>query len=324
MKRFLFLIILGTLIGFENVSGQGHNIAITPIVPDEIDLTEGSKSALQQRLLQMVTLNGFGSYSNDFILTANLIPISKNIIPGTSPQVSVHLEVSVYLVGVAEQVILDEYSLEVKGVAKNDNQAMAKAIKQINPRKPEIRAFMSTAREKIEKYYIERTPALIAKAQMLANREEYEKALAVLSSVPESVSEYLTVVDMMTSIHQQMIDKEAVRLIQYAKNNIIKKNYSDALDDLFLVDPMSTKAPEAQNIINQIKAKIEEQDRLAYEAKLREQDAAIEAARRTQDNAELNRKAHLDASYKVAEEESKSGFESLKSEVKSWLFGKLI
>lgn len=324
MKRYSFLLfIVLSLISIKGL-GQGKNIAITPMVPDEIELNEGSKNVLQQRLLQMATVNGFGSYSNDFILTANIIPLSKNVIPGTPSQVSVHLEVSIYVVGVAEQVVLDEYSLEVKALAKTDNQAMAKAIKQINPRKPEVRAFMSTAREKIEKYYIERTPALIAKAQMLADREEYEKALAVLSSVPESVSEYLTVVDMMTSIHQQMIDKEATRLIQFAKNNIIKKNYSEALDDLFLVDPMSSKAPEAQDIINQIKAQIEENDRLAYEAKLREQDAKIEAAKRAQDNAELNKKAHLEASYKVAEEEGKSSSESLKSEVASWLFGKLI
>ncbi len=324
MKRYSFLLfIVLSLISIKGL-GQGKNIAITPMVPDEIELNEGSKNVLQQKLLQMTTLNGFGSYSNDFILTANIIPLSKNVIPGTPSQVSVHLEVSIYVVGVAEQVVLDEYSLEVKALAKTDNQAMAKAIKQINPRKSEVRAFMSTAREKIEKYYIERTPALIAKAQMLADREEYEKALAVLSSVPESVSEYLTVVDMMTSIHQQMIDKEATRLIQFAKNNIIKKNYSEALDDLFLVDPMSSKAPEAQDIINQIKAQIEENDRLAYEAKLREQDAKIEAAKRAQDNAELNKKVHLEASYKVAEEEGKSNSESLKSEVASWLFGKLI
>lgn len=324
MKRYSFLLfIVLSLISIKGL-GQGKNIAITPMVPDEIELNEGSKNVLQQRLLQMATVNGFGSYSNDFILTANIIPLSKNVIPGTPSQVSVHLEVSIYVVGVAEQVVLDEYSLEVKALAKTEIQATAKAIKQINPRKPEVRAFMSTVREKIEKYYIERTPALIAKAQMLADREEYEKALAVLSSVPESVSEYLTVVDMMTSIHQQMIDKEATRLIQFAKNNIIKKNYSEALDDLFLVDPMSSKAPEAQDIINQIKVQVEENDRLAYEAKLREQDAKIEAAKRAQDNAELNKKAHLEASYKVAEEEGKSNSESLKSEVASWLFGKLI
>lgn len=37
-------------------------------------------------------------------------------------------------------------------------------------------------------------------------------------------------------------------------DNILKKNYSEVFDDLFLVDPMSSKVPEAQDIINQIKA----------------------------------------------------------------------
>lgn len=37
-------------------------------------------------------------------------------------------------------------------------------------------------------------------------------------------------------------------------DNILKKNYSEVFDDLFLVDPMNPKVPEAQNIINQIKA----------------------------------------------------------------------
>ena len=216
-----------------------------------------------------------------------------------------------------------EYSFEVGAMAKNEAMAMGSAFRKINPRKPEIKAFMASVREKIEKYYIDRTPVLIAKAQQLADSGEFDQALAVLSTIPESVSEYMTVSEMMRTVHQQMIDKYALMSIQEAKNNMILKKYPEALDCLLYVDPMSNHAKEAKAMVNQIQQTIEANDRAAYEARIKAQEQKMEMAQRAQDNEVMLKKMQLEASYTAAEKVNKESSESLSDKVSSWLFGKL-
>lgn len=321
MKYFSYIALLMLLFS-ECVVAQSQ-ISITPIVPDELNLNSSLSNTLKQRLLQMATVNGFGSSSGDFILTANIIPLEKEVIPTVPTTVKVNLEVSVYAVGVAEQIIIDEFSFEVGAMAKNEAMAMGSAFRKINPRKPEVKAFMASVREKIEKYYIDRTPVLIAKAQQLADKGEFDQALSVLSTIPESVSEYMTVSEMMRSVHQQMIDKYALMSIQEAKNNMILKKYPEALDCLLYVDPMSNHAKEARAMVNQIQQTIEANDRAAYEARIKAQEQKMEMAQRAQDNEVMLKKMQLEASYTAAEKVNKESSESLGDKVSSWLFGKL-
>ena len=210
MKRVAFFSLL--MLVFVRWTFAQSQISITPIVPDELDLNSSLSNTLKHRLLQMATVNGFGSSSGEFVLTVNIIPLEKEVLPTVPVTVKVNLEVSVYAVGVAEQIIIDELSFEVGAMAKNEAMAMGSAFRKINPRKPEIKAFMASVREKIENYYIDRTPVLIAKAQQLADKGEFDQALAVLSTIPESVSEYMTVSEMMRTVHQQMIDKYALMI----------------------------------------------------------------------------------------------------------------
>lgn len=322
MLRNLLLISFIMLLGVSRPYAQTL-ISITPMVPDELGLNENLSNTLKQRLLQMATINGLGASSGEFLLTANIIPMEKEVIPTAPPQVKVNLEVSVYAIGVAEQIIIDEYSFEVGAMGDNENNAMGKAFRKINPRKPEIKSFMASVREKIEKYYIDRTPVLIAKAQQLADREEYDKALSVLATIPESVGEYLTVTEMMRSVHQQMIDKYALRSIQEAKNNMILKKYPEALDCLLYVDPMSSHTKEAKEMISQIQNNIEARDNAAYAARIKEQEQKMEMAQRAYDDEQVLKRMQLEASYNAAEQVNKSESESLKSQVSSWLFGKL-
>ena len=188
MKRVAFFSLL--MLVFVRWTFAQSQISITPIVPDELDLNSSLSNTLKHRLLQMATVNGFGSSSGEFVLTVNIIPLEKEVLPTVPVTVKVNLEVSVYAVGVAEQIIIDELSFEVGAMAKNEAMAMGSAFRKINPRKPEIKAFMASVREKIENYYIDRTPVLIAKAQQLADKGEFDhakEAKAMVNQIQQTI-----------------------------------------------------------------------------------------------------------------------------------------
>lgn len=320
MMRNCFVAVLAFLFSVIDVMGQ--KIAITPMVPDELNLQKSVSNTLKQRLLQMTAANGMGSSSGEFLLTANIVPIEKEIIPTAPSMVKVNLEISVYAVAVTEQVIIGEMSFEVKAVEKNESLAMSSAIRKINPRTDEVKAFMSSVREKIAAYYKERTPAIIAKAKQLASREEYDLALETLSSVPESVDQYPEVCSMMTAVYQQMIDKDALRALQEANSKIAVKKYNEAMDCLLYVDPFSKHASEARKLINQVRQSVQTSDRMAYESKIKEKEEQMEMIQRAHDDEMLLKKMQIQASYKAAE--SNFDFGALKDKVSDWLFGKLI
>ena len=296
-------------------------ISITPMLSSYLELPSDAVSSLSLKLNQMVSQNGFGATSGQFVLTANAVTLDKQVTATAPANYIVELEVSFFIVNVAEQVVIDEMSYTVKGVANHENKAVIQAINQIKPKSPQAREFMDNARTKIIEYYNTRTPALITKAQTLASQNEYEEALYVLASVPESVSQYPMVAEQMSAIYLKMIDRDATAAIMEARGFMAVRDYEGALNALNGVDPSSSKSPEAFAIINQIKNSVDASERRALEDKWRVYEDRKEAAQRAEDNAVMLRKQQLSVIQQVGVEQAKSGG-SLSNSLNRWFLGK--
>ena len=297
---------------------NGQRIAIIPTVCDDLKLPEEAKKALSQKLLQMTTQNGFGATSGSFVLTANVHTIDKVVSGTVPPQFIIDLEVSVYVVNLNENIIAAETSFEVRGMDSTEGRALAKAINRINAKSPAVREFMASAREKIIDYYSGRIPAIIAKAQSLSDRGEYEEAISILAAVPESLEEYPMVAEKMTATYTQMVDKFATVALQDAKSKIALKDYAGALDALMAVDPSSTRFKEADAMVETIKRTIEEKERAAMQAQK-------ELAQKMHDDEVMLQKMQIEASKKSAEQQmqSESAGKKLQNTLSKWLFGDL-
>ena len=128
---------------------QEERIAITPMVCDALDLPADARAALNRKLLQMTTQNGFGATGGPFILTADVRTVDKQVTATAPAQYIVELEVSVYVVNLQEQLLAAETSFVVTSIESSENKAVIRAINRINARTPVVRQFMTSAREKI-------------------------------------------------------------------------------------------------------------------------------------------------------------------------------
>ncbi len=326
MKRILICCMLCCLvmqgIGQQLLSSK-EMVALTPAVPASLELPEQAKKALNQRLIQIVTQNGFGSTSGNLILTANVLVIDKQITGTVPAQFIISLEVSLYLLNLQEEVILDEMAIEVKGIDKLENRAIAQAINSINPRTPTVRKFMAQCRTKVIDYYTTRVPALLAKAKSLTDRKEYQEALAVLSAVPESVDEYPAVAEQMVSIYTQQLDKEATVALQTAKVYVTQKEYGQALDALLKIDPSSTRFSEADKMIASIKASMDAEAKAAAEEKLARYEAEMEARQREHDDQMMLERMRLEMAQKAGMSYGKTiAEENVSEQLSKWFLGK--
>lgn len=282
---------------------QERNIAITPLLPEEVDIPESLRPMLQQKLLQIATTNGYGSESDDFILTANVMVLEKTAVPTVPPQINLTLEVSLYVINRLEKVIVAEKSVQIGGIDKTENSAYTQALKQLNPRKSEIRSFMTSAREKIVEYYTEKLPALLSKAQSLADMGDTDEALAVLSTIPEVVPEYPLVAELMSEFYLKSLDTECAGILREAQGKLAVKNYEDALDLLVTVDPLSSHFQEAGQMIDSIHAIISAEEAQQYAMELQLYQQQLELAEKAREDEVMLKKMQLEASYKYADQE---------------------
>ncbi len=327
MKKLL-LMLCAAVIGFCPASAQqNENIHITPYVSPDLGLPGTSGKILEQRITRMVVSNGFGSLSNEFLLTADAQIVSKEVTPTVPPRELVKVEVTLYIVGVREQIIVAEETLTVGhvGDATNEGAIFAGAFANINPRSPQVRRFMMSAREKIVDYYAQRVPAILAQAQAFADMAEYDKALALLGTVPTCLPEYPVVAEKMVAANRQMLDKFAATALQEAKGKMALRDWEGALDALLYVDPLSSRFPEAEALVKKIDQTLTAQEQAALQEKLEQAQWNREMAQKAHDDAVMLRKMELDkaqqnARKSPAAEENK---ESAVASTKSWLLGKL-
>lgn len=330
MKIIKNLLLCSMLLFCMQAAAQSQSmIAITPYAGAIDGVPEGSLKSLDYRLTQLVTQNGFGSTSGAFVLTCNVLTLNKEAIPTVPVQYSMELEVSLYLVNILEEIIVAECPVTVKALEKNETKAYVQAFNQINPRSPKLRAFMTTCREKITEYYTERLPVLIAKAQTLADQDKFEEALAVLGTIPESVPQYMTVAQLSSKVHTEMLDRDATKAITQAKSAMVKKDYDAALKYVNSVHPASSLAQQAYAMIDKIADTMQQEEKAAREAELKEAEAKREQAERVRlDNLELEKlrieaaKKTAVAQAKVAAEQQQSESSSLKG-IRAWLLGKI-
>ena len=316
MKRLLvcvlFLLGGGLNVFAQQMLDSEMMIGVTPALPAKMDIPEQAQKVLLQKLRQVSTQNGFGSFSGDFVLTANPLLTNKSVAEIIPPQTLIELEISIYLLNIQEQIIVDEIAISGKGLNSNETRAFIQAIQVVNPRSPAVRTFMKGCREKITAYYTTRVPALLAKAQSLAEREQYQEALAVLSSVPESVDEYSAVAEQMVAIYLKEIDKKASGILQGVKAALATKDYEKALELLLQIDPSSTYFKEASTLIDSVKANIDAQEKAELEERQRALDDRMKL-----EKMRLEAAQKMGASY--AQETEKAAIEE---KLTDWFLGK--
>ena len=252
MVRKILILLCCALLPQIMVAQSEQHIAIRPVLSENLNLPPEAAHTLEQKLMQLTVQNGFGATGGTFALTADIQILDRQVTKSAPAQYVMDLELSLWVVNLEEQIVVAESSIRLKAIERSEYKAWVRAINSINARSPQLRKFMKVARSQILDYYTVRIPKLIAQAQSLADRAEYDKALALLAGIPECVEEYALVAQKMSQIYIQMVDKFAMTSIQEAKAKLALKDYKSALEALVYVDPISTHFAEADQMIAQV------------------------------------------------------------------------
>ncbi|MGZ0015943.1 hypothetical protein [Yeosuana sp. AK3] len=266
MKKTIFSFILFcslSLVAQNNVNYDG--IFLGAYIPNQAESVPAyAKTMLANKLGQIITKNGIGKAGFDtrFIITPNITVLSKDIMATAPPSIALNLEVTFYVGDGIEGTLFTSESIQVKGVGTNENKAYMAAINQIKPESKPMQDLVSRSKERIIDYYNNNCNLVIKQADALAAQNNFEGALAILSSVPEVSTCFDKIKTKLTTYFNKAIEYDCkVKLseasgIWAANQDIEAANEAAAL--LATVDPTAPCFGQVKTLFSKISTRVKE------------------------------------------------------------------
>lgn len=195
-------------------------IPLSILIQDQPDpLPAGARTYASTKLKQIISNNGLAANDNfsRFFLSLEVIPITKDIVPGPPMKISERVQITFFLCDYFDQKVFASTSIERAAVGDNETKCFVNAVKGINVNAKELTSFMSQGKQKILDYYNANCTNIIKKADQLAFQKQYEAALYELSSVPEVCDCYDQALVKTKEVYQAYVDNQCYQNLQQAK-----------------------------------------------------------------------------------------------------------
>lgn len=219
MKRIFVLISMLASMACSLYAQDSQKIALSAYVPEDCGVPKASFNVLESKLNNVITACGFGAEMNQrFVLTSRVNILTEDITQTAPAMFAYTLSFDLYIGDGMTGTLFASTQVEAKGVGNTKDRAYQQALRSINPRNPNFKAFVEDGKRKIIDYYNMNGAAILAKAEMLANNQQFDEALWELSAIPEACSKYyMAANDMMVQIYQRQITQEGASMLAQAQ-----------------------------------------------------------------------------------------------------------
>ncbi len=259
----LFVMMLGVVYASSAVQAQECELPISvSLIEQATSIPVAAENVLKNSLTRMVVKNGMNSdlgYTQ-FLLTARVDVLDKSVLPGPPMKISQNLGVTFYVVDIYNQKKFSTAYVEVNGVGNNDNKSLIHAFRQLNPQNVLIEKMLKEGKQKILNYYNTQYPNILKEAKRLANVQQYEKAIALVSSIPVCTNGGDEALEVGLQIFERYRDRYSQILLNKAKVIWASGQSADAAleagEYLLQVDPDAACYKEALQLATEIKEQV--------------------------------------------------------------------
>lgn len=282
ISLFLMSCIISSVINAQqNNANDPGNIALSVYIPDKIELTEDARKSLNTKLLQTLTTNGLAesSINSRFIITVAVSVGSKDIIAGPPQMIAQNMSLTFFIGDAFDNKIYSSVAIAVKGVGTNENKSFIDAIKNINPKRKDLVALVEQGKSKIISYYDNQCEQILGDAVSQAQKEKYDEAIYNLSLVPSACTScYAKCSTKIDELYLARLNQDGTsklseaNAIWAASGNLDGAERAINLLSKIHIDASSKK--EAENLITQISAKLQADEKRDWEFKLKQYEDA--------------------------------------------------
>lgn len=223
-KLLLIMLVIGHLLAYGQsalLKQQSEGVLLGVVQMEQHNIPESVSTYLQNQLLQIVTDNGWGVLDGNarFVITASIVPLTKDVIPGPPIQYAENVNITFYIVDNIDQKVFSSITIPIKVVESSEEKALLKAVRTIDTTSPKLLSFINIGKEKIVAYYESQYANIVAKAKSLTKQELYEEALFELCMIPECcVDAYAKASEIASGIYDEYVDDIGYQYLMKAKS----------------------------------------------------------------------------------------------------------
>ena len=235
-------------------------IVLTPYIVDLPSIPPHVATVLKNKLNQVVTQHGVGGNALEprFVITANLIEMTKEITPSMPPMVAMTVAPTIYIGDAQTGELYASCALPwAKGVGENETKAYMAAVKRVNTNSQEVVNCINQGKTKIIEYYNSQIDFLIAEAESLHKSQKFDDAMVLLASVPTICKDaHAKAMTKIAEIYQTKIDVEGAVLYNEAyalwHSNKTQSSALKCVDLLSDINPLSKSAASGRKLVASI------------------------------------------------------------------------
>lgn len=275
-KSVLLALLLLPAISFA----QDVNLGVAALEQSD-DIDSASAKTLGMRLKKILSQNGITEDGSDFVVVPKVIITDEALIEGGMKNIyKIQADLMLEIVQMSTGKSFGSTSVEMKGSGmRNKSAALKNAFGTIKYNDVAISRFLDDTKKTIIKYYTDNKEAIFAKAQQAAAQNDYEQAIAILGCIPENMIYADEVNKQIQNYFDQWHTHDCESVILQAKGAVATKQYDQALALLGEIDPNSSCASAASQLLASINSEVRKAEAQERADAQRREDREYELAK---------------------------------------------
>lgn len=281
MKKILILAVF--LVSLMPSRAQNEVINMALAVPrQQMTANADVLRVLKSKLSAALAAGGCAQTDYGGIAISPMTTVSgKQMIEGGMRTISVYdVNLTVSVSNIISGTGFNTMSMDLRGEGYSEREALMSSINKMSNNDARLVKFFLETRRKIVDYYTGNRKSIMTQAKTLANMQQYDEALALLSSYPMNISGYDEVANAMTDIYDMYMRDVCSQLLQQANGAFAAGNYEEAIASLNMIDMQSPCAGDVRTLTEKIKREVDAEKRQAIELYLQEMRTAADIQKR--------------------------------------------
>ena len=279
MKRLSYLVVILLLASnmYAQTLDDVGRMSINVQRPNNRTIPTEALDILEDRMHQIITTSGISdnAFNKRFALTVTVSVMKKDIIAGSPARVSQTLELVFYVKDIIDGKEYGNSSISTVGVGLNENKSFIMAFNNVKPSNPRLQKMIEDSKQLIVAYYRTNIDKIIADAYTLVQQEQFDEALYVIAQVPDVCTDCTDKCRKATvDIYQKKIDAQGMHLLQEARAAWASSPNADgatkAAQALAQIDLLASCQPEVEALMLEMKEKVKDDERKAWEFELQQ------------------------------------------------------
>ena len=216
-------------------------ICLNPVVPEKDGLGPKATAILTTKLHQIATANGMSGagFDNRFIITGHIQRLRSEQTQTIPQKNAVQVSIGIYVGDGLDGTLYSSFSTETKGIGDSEDQAIAAAVRKLNPTQPQLQEAVAKGKQRITEYYDRMSDDIIKTAKASAAAGKYDEAMNMLFAIPMGNKNFQSAQALIAQYGSTSLDNKNLDIVRQARS-------------AWSSDPTETGATKASDILEKL------------------------------------------------------------------------